>query len=217
MDVRKHGTFRPKLLQLVQSNPEDVIQSTTKEAFSKLTSGKPPMAPLKKLVELKGIGPATASLLLSVYDPDSTPFFSDEYVCILPPSSQAANVPSRLFRWAMWDEPGGGGWKRGIKYNAKEYEQLVENVRELVKRLGVKAVDVEKVAWVLGKEAIDIGKEGKAEEEDAGKVEPKAKGEEVKKEVKAKKEVAPKKGTKRKIEDAKMPNEGTRRSSRKKT
>lgn len=60
----------------------------------------------------------------------------------------------------MWDAPGSpGGWKRGIKYTAKEYEMLLKGVSELSERLGVRAVDMERVAWVLGKEKVDVGRE----------------------------------------------------------
>jgi predicted flap endonuclease-1-like 5' DNA nuclease len=89
---RKHGTFRPKLLSLVESNPAPQIASTTRTAYAELsTLHHPKLKPaytkddrpnprataLKKLSELKGIGPATASLLMSVFDPDGVPFFSD--------------------------------------------------------------------------------------------------------------------------------------------
>ncbi|KAF2279700.1 uncharacterized protein EI97DRAFT_184294 [Westerdykella ornata] len=162
----KHGTFRSKLLQLVQSNPAAQIEQTTKDAFSLFTDAKKDAAPgpdldpdpdpdpkailaaLKILTGLRGIGPATASLLLSVYAPGKVPFFSDE-----------------LFRWAMWAmwaEAGTGtgkaqGWKRVIKYNVREYEALVAGVGELRGRLGVSAVEAEKVAWVLGREGVDVG------------------------------------------------------------
>ncbi|KAF2467134.1 uncharacterized protein BDR25DRAFT_395579 [Lindgomyces ingoldianus] len=140
----KHGVFRPKLLQLVQSNPPNLIQSTIRKAFktllsSSLKSPSPsPLPSLKILTEIKGIGPATASLLLSVYAPYEVPFFSDE-----------------LLRWMMWDE--GSGWKRKIAYSVKEYVGLVERVRRVRERLGVGAGDVEKVAWVLGREGADVG------------------------------------------------------------
>lgn len=97
---------------------------------------------LDKLTELKGIGPASASLLLSVCDPDSVPFFSDE-----------------AFHWVMAGvdfagNPGGKNWDRKIKYNRKEYGEYIKRVRGLMKRLGgdIKAVDVERVGWVLGRE-----------------------------------------------------------------
>ncbi|OMP83369.1 hypothetical protein BK809_0004750 [Diplodia seriata] len=102
---------------------------------------------------LKGVGPATASLVLACREPASTPFFSDE-----------------VFRWAVWEEDGKGkgrGWGRKIGYTEKEYAVLVGKVRDVVGRvrgwglgegeLGEmgEAVAVEKVAWVLGKEGVD--------------------------------------------------------------
>ena len=127
-DSRSHGTFRPSLRKLVQSNSEEFIQETIAAAFSSedSTAGK-----LNTLVKLKGIGPATASLLLSTLDPKGTPFFSDE-----------------LFRWACYEDKSGFRWDRKIKYSAKEYAELLEKVTGLRERLdGVSAVDVEKVAY----------------------------------------------------------------------
>lgn len=121
----------------MQSNDAEVVKQTTKSAFECLPNAKDA---LKILTNLKGIGPATASLLLSVAAPDTVPFFSDE-----------------LFRWCIWDESSTSkGWQRKIKYNAKEYEILLEKVRALLERLHVKAVDAEKVAWVLGKDGVDV-------------------------------------------------------------
>jgi hypothetical protein len=181
------------LLQLVQSNSADAIQETTTSAFELLPDVIPA---LKCLVSLKGIGPATASLLLSVAAPGAVPFFSDE-----------------LFRWSTWDEPGSpNGWQRKIKYNAKEYELLLKNVDVLVKRLNVQAVDAEKVAWVLGKESVDVD----AEDDDAideavlhaGEAEFEADVERT----------APKQrfksGTKRKASEKNPQSEGTRKSTR---
>jgi hypothetical protein len=82
---------------------------------------------------LKGIGPATASLLLSVHDCARVPFFSDE-----------------LYQWIVHD-----GKKVTIKYNMKEYEELVAGIEKLIDRLGVDARDAEKVAFVLVKVAGD--------------------------------------------------------------
>lgn len=203
----KHGTFRPKLLQLVQSNDAATIIQATQDAFDIVStySGKQfsntnlctdALKALKILTALKGIGPATASLLLSIAVPGRIPFFSDE-----------------LFRWCMWDEPGTpNGWKRAIKYNAKEYEALIKNVDDLVNRLGVRAVDAEKVAYVLGKEGADIGIEGDGERA----VDSKDSGESVKDEI-DKEPVPlekPKRGTKRKATASKPQTEGTRKSAR---
>ncbi|KAH7085015.1 hypothetical protein BKA63DRAFT_559677 [Paraphoma chrysanthemicola] len=199
----KHGTFRPKLLSLVQSNHESYIDSVTRAGFDLLPdtnlSTKDVLAAVKKLSELKGIGPATASLLLSVGKPDEVPFFSDE-----------------LFRWCVWDEQGSpGGWKRKIKYNAKEYEQVVDRVRALRTRLGgkVRAVDVERVAWVLGKEGVDVG-----DGEDDGEIEKEDTAEEVEEHAEEEEHAEPKKevkkGTKRKATEPKALSTGTRKSTR---
>ena len=62
----------------------------------------------------------------------------------------------------MWNEPAppqASGWQREIKYTAKDYLQLYPKVQELRTRLSsesgepVSALDVEKVAYVLGKRA----------------------------------------------------------------
>lgn len=189
----KHGTFRPKLLSLVQSNDGDTIQETTSSAFKLLPDTS---KAFQTLTNLKGIGPATASLLLSVAAPDTVPFFSDE-----------------LFRWCAWDESGSpNGWQRKIKYNAKEYELVLAKVSALVKRLNVRAVDAEKVAWVLGKEGVNADEE---KEEEIAK--PKAVKEDTEEDqiadTKAPKQKS-KAGTKRKASEAKTPAEGTRKSTR---
>lgn len=111
---------------------------------------KPPPEPVVKsaialVSKLRGVGPATAALLLSEFDPENIPFFSDE-----------------LYRWALWDVPAapkGTGWTREIKYTVKEYLQLYAKVNQLRARLasasgkGVSALDIEKAAYVLGKQA----------------------------------------------------------------
>lgn len=88
---------------------------------------------------MKGIGPATAALLLSTSDPEKLPFFSDE-----------------LFRWACWENRSGAGWDRKIKYSIKEYRELKEKVDELRDRIGKGALEAEKVAYVLGKREADL-------------------------------------------------------------
>ncbi|KAK8210329.1 hypothetical protein M8818_003497 [Zalaria obscura] len=143
-----HGTFRPSLKKLVASNSEEAVETTTKAAYGlyaedKANHGKA----LKELATLRGIGPATASLLLSVYDPATIPFFSDE-----------------LYRWIAWDSEAKGkgkGWERKIGYTAKEYEALyggVEKLRESLEKNGrvTTALECEKVAYVLGRNKDEI-------------------------------------------------------------
>ncbi|KAH6639660.1 hypothetical protein C7974DRAFT_388964 [Boeremia exigua] len=221
----KHGTFRPALMNLVKSNPADLIKATTQSAFSSLESGGDVMAALKILTQLRGIGPATASLLLSVYQPDEVPFFSDE-----------------LFRWTHWGGSGAGeGWERKIKYNVSEYKEILASIRALRERLDVGATQAEKVAYVLGMEKLDmdggVGGEEKTTEKKTIGAQPRAKvtakeGKEDDSGIKgggdhqdgakdsakllSKDENIEKKGTKRKAQEQKVPTEGTRRSTRKK-
>ncbi|OCK77410.1 hypothetical protein K432DRAFT_333939 [Lepidopterella palustris CBS 459.81] len=151
----KHGTFRPKLLALVSSNTSsEIVQATTASFAAYESDPSAPVAASKPLLKLRGIGPATASLVLSVYSPDTIPFFSDE-----------------LFRWVMWDEGGtkGRGWERKIGYTAKEWEEVIQRVGEVRERLGVSAGECERVAWVLGREGVDVEVGmGAAEEEGKG-------------------------------------------------
>jgi hypothetical protein len=132
-------------MSLVSSNSPDVIQSTTAQAWDDLTAAEPTIASvssaLNTLVTLRGIGPASASLLLSVLAPEDVPFFSDE-----------------LFRWITASKTGNGVWEKPIKYDKKEYQTLVQGVWRTKKRLGVSAGDVEKVAYVLGKEKASLKK-----------------------------------------------------------
>ncbi|KAI4628694.1 hypothetical protein J4E83_003247 [Alternaria metachromatica] len=233
----KHGTFRPALLGLVQSNTAEAVEKTTKRAYAALWKNKsshPDAIPaLKILVGLKGVGPATASLLLSVLRPAEIPFFSDE-----------------LFRWSVWDDETGSGkdgkgWQRKIKYNVKEYEMMLDRVHELRKRLRrgfgqrdplARAIDVERVAWVLGKEGLDVSVQEDETEEHEGndadvQADTKAEEGEKEKDEAQQEEIPPvtkegsgdeatiakpvaKKGTKRKASEAKPPVEGTRKSTR---
>jgi hypothetical protein len=221
---RKHGTFRPALLGLVQSNTPQAVEETTKKAYSVILDSKCSQSKiieaLKILAGLKGIGPATSSLLLSVLQPEEIPFFSDE-----------------LFRWSCWDNEvkskEGTGWQRKIKYNFKEYEMMLDRVEKLRTRLGkssgqkpdtsVRAADIEKVAWVLGKEGKDVGVGEEDEEVQSGDDETAPVQEEETQETKhdedkSSKEkvdkIITKKGTKRKAAAVKTPVEGTRKSTR---
>jgi len=133
---RSHGKFRPSLKGLVQQNSEEFVEATTSEGFS----AESWLDSLNTLVKLKGIGPATAALLLSTNNPEEHPFFSDE-----------------LFRWAFWSDAPGSRWDRKIKYSLKEYRDLLARVDELRDRIGKSALEAEKVAYVLGKRETSLG------------------------------------------------------------
>jgi len=121
-------------MKLVTSNPVEAVKSTMDEALEAYQDKGDVQQTLKILTRLKGIGPATASLLLSVIDPGKVIFFSDE-----------------AFYWLCC-----GGKPSPIKYDKKEYEQLQSQAQKLVGRLGVSPVDVEKVAYVLIKKQGDV-------------------------------------------------------------
>ena len=105
---------------------------------------------------MRGIGPATASLILAVYDPQNVPFFSDE-----------------LFRWLHWEDAKNKGWDRSIKYSLKEYKQLLERMGELRERLKedggdaeeVSAEDIEKAAYNIAKNPLKSVPEDEEDEE----------------------------------------------------
>ena len=171
---RKHGTFRPALLGLIQSNAEEAVKSTTSASFNALPSPSSkdsfPSESLQVLSDaLRGVGPATASLILSALpspsnpasDQDSSdgiPFFSDElfvWLCLGVYPDSGSEDHSSSFRSA----------KRGIKYNVKEYRQLFEAVNEFRARVQnsshadkgsggpekvFSTLDVEKIAFVIG-------------------------------------------------------------------
>ena len=63
-----------------------------------------------------------------------------------------------MFRWLSWDETPKGpkGWSRRIGYTLSEYRQLDQLAEHIVKRLEVKAIEVEMVGYVLGEETVDV-------------------------------------------------------------
>lgn len=137
---RRHGKFRPKLLSLVSSNAPTTVSQTLDFARNLYTTSKDARGTVRALAKLKGIGPATASLLLSVHDAQNAIFFSDE-----------------AFYWLCC-----GGKKAAIKYNIDEYAALSDEAQALSKRLDVSATDIEKVAYVLIK-GPSLAKESKAD------------------------------------------------------
>ena len=122
------------------SNSEEAIKTATTNAFSHHASHSAHVVgTLKKLFEpLKGIGPATASLILSVYDPENVIFFSDE-----------------AYYWLCTN-----GEKSAIKYNVKEFEDLHTKTKALMTKLKVSAIEIEKVAFVIMKENETVSKPG---------------------------------------------------------
>lgn len=136
-DIRKlvqwklrHGKFRPKLMELVSSNDAATAKDTIARAMEHYRDKADAVGAIKIISELRGIGPATASLLLAVHDPEKVIFFGDE-----------------VFYWLCC-----GGKVGSAKYNMKEYQDLQSRAATTSKRLGVPAVDIEKVAYVVMKQ-----------------------------------------------------------------
>ncbi|CAD0108881.1 unnamed protein product [Aureobasidium uvarum] len=160
-----HGTFRPSLRKLVDSNTDETVEKCTREAFETYDKDNEQWDKAVAMMAkgLRGVGPATASLLLNTYDGDKVPFFSDE-----------------LYRWVMFSEGKGNGWDRKIKYSAKEYQELYKRVEMLRERLGkesdqtITSVQVEMVAYVLGRRQIGGTKRKEIDEEEKEVVDEKA-------------------------------------------
>lgn len=119
-------------MSLVSSNPAPLAQQTISSAVAQYRTSPTThaQAALDALTKLRGVGPATASLLLNVHDPENVVFFSDE-----------------AYYWLCR----GGNKDAPIRYTPKEYAQLRQRAAELARRLGVGMVDVEKVAYVVVK------------------------------------------------------------------
>ena len=177
-------------MKLVSSNDPSSAKDVIEKAIKTYRDKSDISEALDALCKLRGIGPATASLLLSVHDPENALFFSDE-----------------AFWWLCCD-----GKKDAIKYNAKAYKALNLKAKELMNRLGVKATDVEKVAYVLMKQDSGVpassSKSGNATRKSVPKTKPEP--EEKKPQSKPK----PKPGKRKQISSDDAVPEGVRRSKR---
>ncbi|PBP25921.1 hypothetical protein BUE80_DR003127 [Diplocarpon rosae] len=127
-----HGVYRPSLRKLVASNTNEKIESSLNDAFTVYAKNPSDIATaIEKIKEnLKGVGPATASLILAVHDPQNIVFFSDE-----------------VFRWLTAD-----GKKVKIGYTTKEFETLSTAANTFMARINCTPIELEKVAFVLIKE-----------------------------------------------------------------
>lgn len=65
-------------MKLVSSNDPETVKDTIGKAVSLYRDKSDVSGALQILTQLKGIGPATASLLLAVHDADKVIFFADE-------------------------------------------------------------------------------------------------------------------------------------------
>lgn len=160
---------------MIKSNQEKSIQSATRSAFSLIqeekgdsgASGLDFQSNVQKGLDaltapLRGVGPATASLILSVASAD-IPFYSDDaflWLCV-------GVYPSTFNAAAAGEERKGKDGERSkeirqngelnVKYNIPEYKRLWDAVQKLRARLneeagegeGISCADVERVALVV--------------------------------------------------------------------
>lgn len=131
----KRGTFRPKLQQLAESNSAKEVEQATQRAVD-LIADDEIIAAIKELSELKGVGPATASLLGSVMSVN-VPFFSDEAFAHVCPGVK-------------------------ITYTLKTYERFLDAIVAWGKERGLTAVEAEQEAWIKGmREKYGVGETSK--------------------------------------------------------
>lgn len=75
----RRGQFRPTLMNLIRRNSSEFVKQTTSEAIGHISKTKSDVdESMKILCSLQGVGPATASLILSVICPENVAFMSDE-------------------------------------------------------------------------------------------------------------------------------------------
>jgi len=78
----RRGKFRPGLQAMIETNPNNTTKRATREAFEHLGYERPNLETVKQTIhlttkDLKGVGPATASLILSCRN-QWIPFMADE-------------------------------------------------------------------------------------------------------------------------------------------
>jgi len=121
------GKFRPRLKDLIQMNTPRVVMQETKKAFRAIDKRKDLEGAVNALSNLKGVGPAMASAVLSAMAPELAPFMADELLLSMPEVE-------------------------GIDYTMKEYMKLVDQTKQCVERLNAQGGEwtphkVEMAVW----------------------------------------------------------------------
>merc|ERR1711971_462730 len=121
------GKFRPRLKDLIQTNTPRVVMQETKKAFRAIDKRKDLEGAVNALSNLKGVGPAMASAVLSAMAPELAPFMADELLLSMPEVE-------------------------GIDYTMKEYMKLVDQTKQCVERLNAQGGEwtphkVEMAVW----------------------------------------------------------------------
>jgi hypothetical protein len=157
---------------MVKSNPDKTVTQSTSAAFTMLPDADPISAPAKAFPKssldaltapLRGVGPATASLILSIGTivgdaKNQVPFYSDDVYLwlVLDDFREYANQEEKP---STNKKPSG---ELIAKYNVTEYRSLWDAVQKLRAKLNndiikpqggdhqlVSLIDIEKVAYVI--------------------------------------------------------------------
>lgn len=138
-------TTRVKSYSTIRNDQDEVrrrafcenVEKATREACRCLARTNVDYDEIQNAIEvlrrLRGCNIVEASLILSVHNPAEIPYFSKEL---------------RFFWWESVDDRLHEDWKM---WSVEEYLQVVKFVKMVKERFGVRASDVEKVAFVLRK------------------------------------------------------------------
>ncbi|KAJ5951335.1 uncharacterized protein N7479_009748 [Penicillium vulpinum] len=167
----KHGVSRPMLMGMIKSNPVATITKSTSTAFAALPEVDPVVAPNEAFPKasldaltapIRGVGPATASLILSIATvfgdaKKQVPFYSDDVYLWLCLMDFPEGPGSKEQKPSKHKKPNG---ELIAKYNINEYRDLWNASQELRARLNsgageqpgdglVSFIDIERAAYVL--------------------------------------------------------------------
>lgn len=106
----QRGKFSPRLKDLIQMNTPRLCMNETKKAFRAIMKKDDLAAAVAALCNLKGVGPAMASVVLTAGVPDQCGFMADECMMAIP------DIES-------------------IDYTTKEFLKYVEQLRKASERL----------------------------------------------------------------------------------
>ncbi|KAJ6006422.1 hypothetical protein N7451_004366 [Penicillium sp. IBT 35674x] len=166
-----HGTPRPMLMGMIKSNQSNLVLECTSAAISALPTAHPildaenafPKISMDALQPLRGVGVATASLVLSIATGRSEyaqqiPFYSDDmflWLVVKDYPNPTKSSPKRKIN-SKFMRPNG---ELNVRYTLNEYRELWDACAELRMRLNkeiegkdegsVFQNDIEKVAYVL--------------------------------------------------------------------
>lgn len=119
------GKWRPRLQEMIASNGAKETKEITQSALanSRLTLEDK----MKTLTQLKAVGPATASLILTIFD-ESVPFFSDEFAAFHLPKGEKPKYNMSEYKTLVslneaWIRSEAG--EESSKPSAREVEEMV--------------------------------------------------------------------------------------------